>query len=589
MESAAVLLLLLVVFGCCRGLEPIKECPGNIVTFTAAASARPLEINWFNYSSKIVEVEEGRDPFYYTCQGRCIVDLPQRTLIVKNVSPADSGTYRAAVLVGGTLEDTIFRLLVDDPVCSVTIGNTTVENNVTLQCVYSCSGAAPAKCKWYKLDSGNYRNVSDRCNITVHKEEKTQLYKCVACNEAFNSSATFTVPSKEPDHVSTSPATSTVPTTTPDHVFSSTSTSTVPTTIPEPASRVHIYVLIAILILAVIIIGVILLLKKTNILGAQRPKPEDEECKKLTQGKSEESLTPCVRLDFHLIKENASEILFKKAESHLMKIVPHLPSLCLEKMSVQQGTLKIMDVKEEDYATYTAQVHPPIQNCETFTFRPSELAQNGDAGAHDDQSKRGAELVYPVDGELKMQILNAKNAEEITWKKDDDKILTLTCSPDPLLDRLELSRGALRMDLIPGDKGPYCAEVSLSDGSSDQYKFDVNVNRKGRETDLTLMISEPTQGKGAALGFDVTFLSVNVREAEKITWKKDDKTLVEWDTTTKDPKYLIQNKVSLDCVSGNLTVKNVEEKDKGKYILVAKGDRTTTEEFSLTISKDTPF
>ncbi|KAG9464630.1 hypothetical protein GDO78_019645, partial [Eleutherodactylus coqui] len=95
---------------------------------------------------------------------------------------------------------------------------------------------------------------------------------------------------------------------------------------------------------------------------------------------------------------------------------------------------------------------------------------------------------------------------------------------------------------------------------------------------LTLIFSPP----GAALGFDVTFLSVNVREAEKITWKKDDRTLVEWDTTTKDPKYLIKNKVSLDCVSGNLTVKNVEEKDKGKYILVAKGDRTTTEEFSLT-------
>ncbi|KAG9466670.1 hypothetical protein GDO78_016303 [Eleutherodactylus coqui] len=548
MESVAALLLLLGVFGYCQGLELFEVCSGSNVTFTAEASARPLEINWFNGSSKIVEVEEGKDPFYYTCQGRCIVNLPERTIIVKNVIPADSGTYRAAVLVGGTLQDTNFGLRVDDPVCNVTIRNKTVQNNVTLQCVCSSSGAAPAKYEWYKWDSRNDHLVSDKWSITVHKEEKPQLYKCVAFNGACYSSATFTVPPKE----------------------------------PEPTSRVHIYVLIAILILALIIIGVILLLKKTNILGAQRPKSEDEECKKLTHGKSEESLTPCVRLDFHLIKENASKIDFKKAESHLMKIVSHQPSLCLEKMSVQRGTLKIMDVKEEDYATYTAKVHPPIQNCETFTFRPSELAQNGGAGAHGDQSERD-ELVYPVDGELKMQILNAKNAEEITWRKDDDKILTLTCSPDPLLDRLELSRGALRMDLIPGDLGPYCAEVSLSDGSSDQYKFDINVNRKGRETDLTLKISEPSKGKGAALGFDVTFLSVNVREAEKITWKKDDKTLVEWDTTTKDPKYLIQNKVSLDCVSGNLTVKNVEEKDKGKYILVAKGDRTTTEEFSLSV------
>ncbi|KAG9464306.1 hypothetical protein GDO78_020157 [Eleutherodactylus coqui] len=84
MESAAALLLLLGVFGCCRGLEPIAVCSGSDVTFRAAASARPLEINWFKDSSKIVEVEEGKDPFYFTCQGRCIVNLPRRTLIVTN-------------------------------------------------------------------------------------------------------------------------------------------------------------------------------------------------------------------------------------------------------------------------------------------------------------------------------------------------------------------------------------------------------------------------------------------------------------------------------------------------------------------------
>ncbi|XP_066455307.1 titin-like [Eleutherodactylus coqui] len=198
MESTAALLLLLGVVGCCRGLEPIAVCSGSDVTFRAAASARPLEINWFKDSSKIVEVEEGKDPFYFTCQGRCIVNLPRRTLIVTNVTAEDSGSYRAAVLVGGTLEDTNFRLQVDDPVCNVTIRNTTVQNNVTLQCVCSSSGAAPAKCEWYKWDSGNYRSVSDGCSITVHKEEKPQQYECVAFNGACNNSATFTVPGKEP-------------------------------------------------------------------------------------------------------------------------------------------------------------------------------------------------------------------------------------------------------------------------------------------------------------------------------------------------------------------------------------------------------
>ncbi|XP_066457618.1 uncharacterized protein [Eleutherodactylus coqui] len=200
MESAAALLLLLGVFCGCCGLELIDECPGNNVTFTAAASARPLQIHWFKDNSEIVEVKEGRKPFYYILQDRVIIDLPQRTLILKNVTPADSGSYRAAVLVGGTLENTNFRLLVDD-LCNVIIYDVTVENKVKLQCICSSPGAAPSECNWYKWDSGNYYLVSDECRITVRKEEKTQLYKCVACNKVSNKYATFTVPIKVPDPV----------------------------------------------------------------------------------------------------------------------------------------------------------------------------------------------------------------------------------------------------------------------------------------------------------------------------------------------------------------------------------------------------
>ncbi|XP_073524847.1 uncharacterized protein [Phyllobates terribilis] len=199
METAAVLLLLLSVCARCRGEEQITGVTGSNVTFRASVIVRPSEINWLKNEIKIVDLEEGKEPdFYrfYNIKERVIVNLAEKTFTLLDVIPGDSGRYKAMLLVDGIFTNIFFSLRVLDPVCNVSVLNTTVGNNVTLRCSCSSDGAEPAQYEW--------RNVSHRLsvqqNLTVSMGEKPQTLWCIASNEVSSSNATIIVPPRTPDY-----------------------------------------------------------------------------------------------------------------------------------------------------------------------------------------------------------------------------------------------------------------------------------------------------------------------------------------------------------------------------------------------------
>ncbi|XP_073524846.1 lymphocyte function-associated antigen 3-like isoform X4 [Phyllobates terribilis] len=198
MKFRAVYLLLLSIVSWCRGEEQITGVTGSNVTFRASVNVRPSEINWLKNEIKIVDLEEGKEPdFYrfYNIKERVIVNLAEKTFTLLDVIPGDSGRYKAMLLVDGTYQNLFFSLRVLDPVCNVSVQNTTVGNNVTLRCFCSSDGAEPVQYEW--------RNVSHRLsvqqNLTVSMGEKPQTLWCIASNQVSSSNATITVPPRTPE------------------------------------------------------------------------------------------------------------------------------------------------------------------------------------------------------------------------------------------------------------------------------------------------------------------------------------------------------------------------------------------------------
>ncbi|XP_069802295.1 uncharacterized protein [Dendropsophus ebraccatus] len=109
---AQLLLLLGLLSCCCRGEEQVKLLSGSDAVFRADVSDRPSEITWLIGRDKIVDLEQGRLPDFYRMKERVVADLEKGTLILKVVTPADSGQYRANRLVEGKIFTNDFRLLV---------------------------------------------------------------------------------------------------------------------------------------------------------------------------------------------------------------------------------------------------------------------------------------------------------------------------------------------------------------------------------------------------------------------------------------------------------------------------------------------
>ncbi|XP_069802288.1 uncharacterized protein [Dendropsophus ebraccatus] len=189
---AQLLLLLGLLSCCCRGEEQVKLLSGSDAVFRADVSDRPSEITWLIGRDKIVDLEQGRLPDFYRMKERVVADLEKGTLILKVVTPADSGQYRANRLVEGKIFTNDFRLLVFDHVCPVVIRNSTTGNNVTLQCKCSDRGAQPSKYEWYNHTS----RLSGEESLMVQKGESAQLYRCVASNDLSKSEANVTVPAQ---------------------------------------------------------------------------------------------------------------------------------------------------------------------------------------------------------------------------------------------------------------------------------------------------------------------------------------------------------------------------------------------------------
>ncbi|XP_069616527.1 uncharacterized protein [Ranitomeya imitator] len=196
LETGTVVLLLLSVW--CRGEEQMTKVTGSSVTFRAGGDVQPSEITWLKDETKIVDLEEGKEPdFYgfYNIKDRVDANLTEKTFILRDVTPEDSGLYKAVLLVNGRITDLFFSLRVLDPVCKVSVQNTNVGNNVTLNCSCSSDGARPSQYKWQNVT----HRVSDQQNLTVSMGKEPQTLWCVASNEVSSSEATVTVPRRGPD------------------------------------------------------------------------------------------------------------------------------------------------------------------------------------------------------------------------------------------------------------------------------------------------------------------------------------------------------------------------------------------------------
>ncbi|XP_069616533.1 basement membrane-specific heparan sulfate proteoglycan core protein-like [Ranitomeya imitator] len=200
MKFRAVFLLLLSIFSWCRGEEQITKVTGSNVTFRASGDVQPSEITWLKNEIKIMDLEEGKEPdFYgfYNIKDRVDLNLTEKTFILRDVSPEDSGLYKAVLLVNGRITDLFFSLLVLDPVCKVSVQTMTVWHNVTLSCSCSSDGARPSQYKWRNVS----HRVSDQQNLTVSMGKEPQTLWCVASNKVSSSEATVTVPRRGPDPV----------------------------------------------------------------------------------------------------------------------------------------------------------------------------------------------------------------------------------------------------------------------------------------------------------------------------------------------------------------------------------------------------
>ncbi|XP_071995102.1 uncharacterized protein [Engystomops pustulosus] len=154
-------------------------------------------MSWLVNGSKLVDLEEGQAPYFYGERGdRAAADLGEKTLILKNVTPGDSGEYRATLLLQGQLFHKDFRLQVYDHVCPVRVSADVAGDSVTLQC--SCSGPGPPP-SWYEWRSSGGPVFNTTQNITVPTREDPQPITCVARNEVTNTSDTFSVPAKSED------------------------------------------------------------------------------------------------------------------------------------------------------------------------------------------------------------------------------------------------------------------------------------------------------------------------------------------------------------------------------------------------------
>ncbi|KAM4044277.1 uncharacterized protein ACNLHF_008272 [Anomaloglossus baeobatrachus] len=195
-KKCAAAALLVIFCGWCRGAGEFTVFTGSDVTFVANVSDRASEISWQKQDIKIIDLEQGKEPdFYphYNIQDRVSASLEAKTFTLRNVVPADSGSYKAVLLINGKLQDEFFNLLVlasTDRVCNVSIRNMTKEHIVWLWCLCSSDGAAPSQYEWFN----GSQSVSSQQNITVSMQKEPQILKCVASNRVSYSSATITVP-----------------------------------------------------------------------------------------------------------------------------------------------------------------------------------------------------------------------------------------------------------------------------------------------------------------------------------------------------------------------------------------------------------
>ncbi|XP_075710849.1 lymphocyte function-associated antigen 3 isoform X2 [Rhinoderma darwinii] len=552
MASGVALLLLLGVFSMCRGEEQFKILTGSNVTFKVPTNVSYSEINWLKNSNKIVDLLQGLPPHFYTLKNRVIASFNDGTFTLMNVSPDDGGQYRADVVVGGFVLDRYFSLQVYDHVCKVLVHNTTMEKNVTLTCTCASQSASPSKYEWFNK---SHHLVSERQILRVSQQGDPQTFLCSASNEVSQSNASYTVPAaRRPEN-----------------------------------NRTHIVIIISLLLIAAIIAGVFYRCRK-RISQIFQPKPgaPDSEVEKKNLKAGGSPFRCCCCVIFYLDKIFTLIAIWKNKEI-LMIISLHKKSLHLEKLVVQRDGLTIMDVEVGDFGTYSAEVHRRGGGSEIIHFSVLESAQTGE---EQEERDSGVVLVYPVKNELRLNIPNAENAERIIWRKDGGDLLTVTCGSDPVAEGLSLYKGSLRMELMSGHDGIYHADVRQSDESSVRSEFGLRVLDLGNaETELQIKRSVKTQSTesgdgttGAALG-STTFYPVNVGQAEKITWKKGKKILVESENRNDQPS-ITRGRYSLETESGNLTINNVDESDHGKYVFEAPDDRTTRQVFSLVIKPE---
>ncbi|XP_075053600.1 uncharacterized protein LOC142139679 isoform X2 [Mixophyes fleayi] len=169
------LCLLLLVSVQCRAQR--NELSGDDVTLTAVFTGVPDEITWTLNGNKIVEFNKDSGTYYYQhWSSRADGDLTGR-LTIRNLSLADSGTFKAEVIIGGEIQPTERSVRVYDHVCMPIITTHKEGNNVTLGC--TCS-TPDATYEW--LNGSRVMSTEQTITVVRHPGDKEENVTCVVRN-----------------------------------------------------------------------------------------------------------------------------------------------------------------------------------------------------------------------------------------------------------------------------------------------------------------------------------------------------------------------------------------------------------------------
>ncbi|XP_069801273.1 hemicentin-1-like isoform X1 [Dendropsophus ebraccatus] len=126
-----------------QGVADVAALPGSNVTFTADVSGSPSDMTWYRNGSRIVDVYKWRPVRVSSMEDRITADLKHWTLVLVDVTAADSGLYNCIYLAENRVRQDFFRLYVygEEQITAATGSDVTFSADVSDR---------PSEISWYR-------------------------------------------------------------------------------------------------------------------------------------------------------------------------------------------------------------------------------------------------------------------------------------------------------------------------------------------------------------------------------------------------------------------------------------------------------